>query len=89
MPRKAAVEEGEDWDKLLSYLLLAHRKVPQESTGFSPFELLYGRAVRGPLDILRWEASKNSDESVVSYILSIRDKIRELLELAQENLASA
>ena len=73
MIRKAAIEEGEEWDKLLPYLLLAHPKVPQESTGFSPFELLYGRAVRGPLDIilLRWEASKKSDESVVLYILSI------------------
>ena len=81
---KAAIDEGKDWDKLLPYLLFAYREVPQESTGFSPFELLYGRAVRGPLDILResWESSKKLDESVVSYILSIRDKIRKLSELA-------
>ena len=66
-------------------------KVPQESTGFSLFELLYGRAVRGPLDILHqsWEASKKLDESVVSYILSIQEKIRKLAELAQENRPSA
>ena len=31
----------------------AYRETPQESTGFSPFELLYGRWVRGPLDVLR------------------------------------
>ena len=91
MLRKTAIEECKDWDKLLLYLLFTYCEVPQESTGFSPFELLYGQAVRGPLDILRksWEASKKSDESVVSYILSIREKIRKLSELAQENLASA
>ena len=65
MLRKTAVE-GKDWDKLLPYLLFAYREVPQASTGFSPFELMYGRHVRGPLDILRetWKASKRSDESV-------------------------
>ena len=50
---KAAVDVGKDWDKLLPYLLFAYQEVLQASTGFSPFELLYGRAVRGPLDILR------------------------------------
>ena len=42
MLRKSATKEGKDWNKLLPYLLFAYRKVPQASTGFSPFELLYG-----------------------------------------------
>lgn len=29
-------------------LLFAYRKVPQSSTSFAPFELLYGHEVRGP-----------------------------------------
>ena len=41
MLRKTAKEE-KDWDKLLPYLLFAYREVPQASTGFSPFELVYG-----------------------------------------------
>ena len=39
-------KEGKDWDQLLPYLLFAYREVPQSSTGFSPFELLYGRTVK-------------------------------------------
>ena len=35
--------DGKDWDKLIPYILFAYREVPQESTGFFPFELLYGR----------------------------------------------
>ena len=47
MLRKTATTEGKNWDEFLPYLLFAYREVPQASTGFSPFELLYGRQVRG------------------------------------------
>lgn len=91
MLRKSAVEEGKDWDKLLPYLLFAYREVPQASTGFSPFELLYGKPVRGPLDILResWEAGEKASESVVSHVLSVHEKLSRMTELAQENLENA
>ena len=76
MLRKAAIEEGKDWDKMLPYLLFEYREVPHASTGFSPFELLYGHAVNGPLDVLKqtWEASQRSDESVVSHVLSMKTR---------------
>ena len=91
MLRKAAVEAGKDWDKLIPYLLFAYREVPQASTGFSPFELLYGRSVRGPLDILKesWEADKKSNESVVSYILTVREKMEKMTDLVKQNLEEA
>ena len=40
-------ERPNDWDKYLPALLFAVREIPQESLGFSTFELLYGRNVRG------------------------------------------
>ena len=75
--RKHATKEGKDWDRLLPYVLFAYREVPQGSTGFSPFVLLYRRAVRGPLDILRetWEVSEKSSESVISHVLNTREKL--------------
>lgn len=91
MLKKAAVEEGKDWDKLIPFLLFAFREVPQESTGYSPFELLYGREVRGPLDILKesWEASKTSNVNVVSYVLQMREKMEQLSSLVRGNLEEA
>ena len=91
MLRKTATEEGKDWDQLIPYLLFAYREVPQMSTGFSPFELMHGRQVRGPLDVLKetWEASKKLTESVVSYVLTIQEKLAKMSELANENLARA
>ena len=68
-------------------MLFACREVPQPTTGFSPFELLYGREVRGPLDVLRevWEMSKKSDGSVLYHILLVREKL-EMSEWVSENL---
>ena len=51
--RRMCAERPKDWDKYLPALLFAIRKVPQESLGFSIFELLYGRNVKGSMAILR------------------------------------
>ena len=91
MLRKYATESGKEWYKLLPYLLFAYRDVPQSSTGFSPFELLYGRSVCGPLDVLRgaWEAEERSDESVVSYVFAMRERLEKMMEHVKENLGKA
>ena len=91
MLRKTVWKEGKDWDKWLPYLIFAYREVPQSSTGFSPFELVCGRQIRGPLDILKeiWETSNKSNDSVVSYVLAMQEKLSEMSELARENLAKA
>lgn len=43
MLHKIIDQNGNNWDQLLPYLMLSIREVPQASSGFSPFELLYGR----------------------------------------------
>ena len=48
-----AQEEPADWDKHIPYVLFAYREAPHESIGYSPFELLYGRRVRGPLQVMK------------------------------------
>lgn len=91
MLRRAAVTEGTDWDKMVPYLLFAYREVPQTSTGFSPFELIYGRSVHGPLDVLcqAWEGSKKSEESVVSHVLSMQHKLEQMMDIVKSNLEKA
>ena len=89
--RKLINKEGRDWDQLLPYVLFAYREVPHSTTGFSPFELLYGREVRGPLDILKeeWVAEKRSDESVISHILAIRERMEEMTDIVKDNVKEA
>ena len=52
MMKKFTSRNQKDWDEYLPYLLFVYRDATQESTGFALFELLYGRSVRGPLDVL-------------------------------------
>jgi len=93
MLRKFVNNSGTDWDQWLPYLLFAYKDVPQASTGFSPFELLYGHEVRGPLSLLReiWEGNKAREGSVniVSYVVQMRDRLEKMSQLAQSHMAVA
>ena len=90
MLRRMCAERPKDWDKYLPALLFARREVPQESLGFSPFELLYGRNVKGPMAILRelWSGVA-PDEQVLStnqYVIELRDRLERTCKLAHEIL---
>ena len=90
MLQRMCAERPKDWDRHLPALLFAVREVPQESLGFSPFELLYRRNVRGPMAILRelW-TDKVEDEEVRStydYVINLRKRLEHTCELAMKNL---
>lgn len=89
MLRKFVADTGKDWDKWLPFVLFAYREVPQASTGFSPFELLYGWQVQGPLDLLKesWEKpDPKKEKGIVQYVLEMRDRLEQYREQAKENL---
>ena len=90
MLRKMCVEDPKTWDRFVPAVLFASREVPQASTGFSPFELLYGRTVRGPMAILRdlWthERTEGEQRPASAYVFELRNRIQQTCELAQENL---
>ena len=54
-------EQEKDWDEAIHFLF-AIRESVQESLGFSPFKLVYGREVQGPLKFLK-EHWLEEDES--------------------------
>lgn len=78
MLQKFVADTGQDWDKLLPFLLFTYQEVPQAFTGFSPFEQLYGWDVQRPLDLLQksWEApGTGTSDCVVQYVLEMRDQL--------------
>ena len=91
--KKLCAVQPKDWDRYLPAALFAYREVPQASTGFSPFEMLYGRNVRGPMTILKqlWTDEKAEDEACTSYqyVTDLRHRMESMCELAQDNLKLA
>ena len=69
MLRRLCSDQPRQWHRFINSLLFAYREAPQESTGFSPFELLYGRTVRGPIQILKelWTEEVDVPEVMISY----------------------
>lgn len=75
MLKKGIDVDGKNWDQLLPYVLFSVRDVPQSSTGFSPFELLYGRRPRGMLDLAKesWEHQPSPQRTVTEHVEQVHD----------------
>ena len=66
----------------------------QKSTGFSPFHLLFGRGVRGPLLLLKdtWTNKDQSDaeaKPLYPYLFELKNILAESCELAMQNSSAA
>ena len=90
MLKRLCAEKPKDWDRYIGPLLFAYRETPQSSLGFAPFELLYGRTVRGPMAILKelWSDDVETPEvkTTYQYVVDLRSRIEDTCHLAQEEL---
>ena len=90
MLRRLCSEQPRQWHRFINPLLFAYREDPQEATGFSPFELLYGRTMRGPVQILKELWTKETDIPEVKtshqYVLELRERMNDTMKIALEEL---
>ena len=90
MLRRLCHEQPRQWHRFITPLLFAYREARQEATGFSPTELLYGRTVKGPVQILKelWFEKEEVPEVTTSYqyVLELRERLDETMKLAQAEL---
>uniref|UniRef100_A0A8C5B8M4 Gypsy retrotransposon integrase-like protein 1 n=1 Tax=Gadus morhua TaxID=8049 RepID=A0A8C5B8M4_GADMO len=91
MLKKVMQADGKNWDQLLPHVLFAVREVPQASTGFSPFELLYGRRPRGILDIAKeaWESQPSPHRTTVDHVEQVRDRMARVWPIVRGHLQRA
>ncbi len=80
----------EDWDMAMPFLLFAIRDATNESTGFSPFELVYGHEVRGPLKIMKERLLQSTPQNdTLQYVATFKDRLQSACAVARENLQVA
>ena len=90
--RKLTQDFPRQWDRYLPAALFAYRDTPHETTGYSPFELIYGHKVRGPLEFLQecWQSPRveQEDKDVHEYILRFSKNLKSACRTALKSLQS-
>ena len=75
-----------DWDRLIKYCLLAYRATPHAATGFSPFEMIHGRNLRGPLEVMKegWLSGEVNFVSSIEWVNELRENLANVHEVMKE-----
>ena len=91
MIRSYCFDTNRDWYECVHLLLFAVRESVQESLGFSPFELVFGHSVRGPLKLFKEKLLSHDDVSLnlLQYVSDFRTKLSNACEMAKANVKSA
>jgi len=84
-------EKTSDWDLYIAPCLMAIRETPNSSTGFSPNELVFGRTLKGSLQILKHLMTNESlhpdTKTTYQHVLDLRSRIQETCEMAKHELS--
>ena len=91
MIRSYCFDTEKDWDEGIHLLPFAVRESVQESLGFSPFELVFGHSVRGPLQLLKEKFLSNDETplNLLQYVSDFRNRLSRACEVARSNLKTS
>ncbi len=91
MLRSFVLEHHKDWDQGIPFLLFATRDSVQESLGFTPFELVFGHRVRGPLQLIKEKCLDDTDDvtDLLTYVIKMKDRLTSACKTAQDNLTAS
>ena len=93
MIKKVVQDQPKDWDRMIPAVLFAYRELPNASTGFSPFELMFGRPARGPIYLLAqsWSGKSISEDqkNVFQYVFDLKNRLDTACELAKNHVAES
>jgi len=83
---------GRQWHLVIPYLVWSLHEVPNSTTGYSPYLLLFGRMPRGPLCILKesWEGHQHDvprklGVSVERYLEDLKSRLETTAEFADKH----
>ena len=91
MMRSSCFDTEKDWDEGIYLLSFAVRESVQESLEFSPFELVFGHTVRGPLKLMKEKFLSNNDSPLnfLQYVSDFKTRLTKAWEVARSSLKSA
>ncbi|KAI4901978.1 hypothetical protein NFI96_025061 [Prochilodus magdalenae] len=79
-----------DWDRHLPLVLLSCRAVVQESSGFTPAQLMFGRELRTPADLaFGLPAGLDVPEDAPEYVRDLAERLAAVHQAARESQGGA
>ena len=82
----AASENEQEWDLHLPMVMLAYRTSVQESTGCTPFYLMFGREARLPADVMYGLPPSSNPIQVNQYALDLRLRLESAYQRVRERM---
>ena len=83
---KARVEDNPvTWDEHLDFCMMAYRSRVHSSTGHTPFELMFVREMRKPLDVMVGGAEDN-ECSYTDFITDLEGIYKQRIEMSGKTL---
>ena len=85
------VEKDGDWVRKLLYVMMALRMSPNCDTYISPYQAVYGRQVRTPLDVLHqgWRAEAAPYLDKVKWTNDLADRLNDIRDIIMAKDADA
>ena len=75
-----------DWDQYLPLIMLAYRSSMHESTGFTQNEMMLGREVLLPLDLVIGQAEPNEDSNETEYAAKLSEQMYRIHQFPRQHL---
>ena len=83
-------EQKKDWKKYVNSLVYAYNCIPHETTRISPYELMFGRKPKLPIDATFEKAREdNVARSAHEYIEDLRERIEKTRHIVQKHMDKA
>lgn len=80
---KQCINKEEDWDEFLDLASFSYNVSEHEGTGFTPYQLVFGKLPRLPSQI---QAVEETNDTYVEYLEQLFRRIRQTEAAAGENL---
>ena len=77
-------EQKQNWKKYVGPMVHAYNSLRQETTGQTPYFLMFGRQPRLPVDIAFQLDQETAKQPMTSYVTDMKDRLQKAYELASK-----
>ena len=78
------VEQKQNWKKYVGPMVHAYNSMRQETTGHTPYFLMFGRQPRLPVDMAFDLGQDNTKQPITNYVSDMKERLQKAYDLASK-----